>query len=561
MRRWIFLVSALVLALALAASPISAGGYGERLCNGNFEEGFAPNGVGLCWTGFDNGGSAYYHWQDDTAPAYAADGKHSQLIEVSTMPYNASELDRFAGVYQTLAVVPNTAYTLTMSGLLRVLATDPDKNTWAYIVQYAIDPNGGTDWGNVKWNDVPWGKQYNTDEGGALSNFTTVVTPSTGRITLFIRALKKFPTRIRLLYVNLDGISFFGQTPSTSTPPQVDVTWPTMVYTFKPFPVTVKASDGVGMPNISLYDNDKLVASETHNTGPLSRQIEFAWVPPISGTHTLRVEATNQLGLKTTVTNTVPVVPIVEFMKNGDFEGGFSADGTAKNWGTFTNNGRNVLYGFYDDTWKSVQLNGSKHSQLIEINTTMYGETDPYQEGDRYAGVCQTITGLTPGASYYLTVNGLLRVSEFEKQSSLTDWSHVAGWGSLPRAADCGEWNQVNNWQVFPWQQVDYRESPTQMNNYVTVLWAQSDTITIYFRLWKKWAIGHREVLLNLDNLSFAGFKPVPPPVTATSPVTPTATMTSTTLLPTTTVSTINTLTSTVIITTTTIPSSTTTGK
>jgi hypothetical protein len=541
------------------ATPITinAGGFGERLCNGSFEEGFAPNGVGLCWTGFDNGGSAYYHWQDDTAPAYAANGKHSQLLEVSTMQYNASEAERFNGIYQTIAVVPNTPYTLTLKGILRVLATDPDKNTWAYIVQYAIDPNGGTDWNNVKWNDIPWGNQYNTDEGGALSSFSTLVTPSTGKITLFIRALKKFPTRIRLLYVNVDGISFFGQTPGTSSNPQVNVQWPTMVYTSKPFPVTVQATDSVGMPSISLYDNDKLVASETHATGPLARQIQFAWVPPISGTHTLRVEVTNQLGGKTTITNTVPVVPIVEFMKNGDFEGGFIPEGVAKNWGSFINGGRNVEYGFYDDTWKLAQMSGGQHSQLIEINTTMFGEGDPYQQPDRYAGVCQTITGLTPGASYYLTVNGMLRVSEFEWTKSLTDWSHVADWGFVAGSnPDCNAWNQVNNWQVFPWQQVYYRESPGSFSNYQTVLWAQSDTITVYFRLWKKWAIGHREVLLSLDNLSFAGFKPVTSP-TATAPVSPTATTTgTTTAIPatTTTVNTVTGVTQTVIITTTTIP-------
>jgi len=528
-----FSVLVVVFVLGLSATTLNAGGYGERLSNGSFEEGFEGNGVGTNWVGFNNGGSAFYHFQDDTSPAFNFDGSHSQLIEVSTLNYFVTEQERYAGIYQTVSVVAGTPYTLTMHGMLRVLPNDPDMNNWAYIVQWGIDSSGGTDWGSVAWKDVPWQNTYDWQKPGPLSDFTTTFTAPSNKITLFIRALKKFPTNGRDLFVNLDGISLFGQLPSTSTAPQVNVTWPTLVYTTKPFPVRVNASDAVGLPKLSLYDNDKLAAGVAYTVGPLAKQIDFAWTPAISGTHTLSVEALNTFGMTTTVTNTISVVPIVEFFRNGDFEGGFVGAAIANSWGFFNNGGRNVYEVPYDDAWPAVATSG-QHSQLLEINTTMYGQYDPYQESDRYAGICQVVTGLTPGALYYVTGRGLLRVSEVEDPIHLDDWSYVGQWGYLQNAdPNCSAWGTVSNWQTLPWGHVDYRESPTKINSFTYTLFAPSDTLTVYFRAWKKWAIGAREMLLNFDDLSFAGYKPLPTPTptpspTATPSPTPTQTPTST---------------------------------
>ena len=523
--------TALILALVLGITPahVSAGGYGERLSNGSFEEGFGANGVGANWIGFDNGGSAFYHFQDDTSPAFNYNGSHSQLIEISTLNYFVTEPERYAGIYQTVSVVAGTQYTLTLHGMLRVLPNDPDMNNWAYIVQWGIDPNGGTNWGSVAWNDVPWQDTYDWQKPGPISDFTTTFTAPSNKITLFIRALKKFPTNARDLFVNLDGISLSGQLPEASGAPQVNVTWPTLVYTTKPFPVRVSASDAVGVIKLNFYDNDKLTANVAYSVGPLTKQIDFAWTPSISGTHTLAVEAINTFGMTTTVTNTLSVVPIVEYFKNGNFEGGFVGDAIANFWSFFNNGGRDVYEVPYDDTWKSVATSGA-HSQLLEINTTMYGERDPNQESDRYAGICQVVTGLTPGASYYVTGNGILRVSNVEDPAHLDDWSYVAQWGYQPGAnPDCSTWGSVSNWQTLPWGHVDYRESPTKINSLSYVIFAPSDTLTVYFRAWKKWAIGAREMLLNFDDLSFAGYQPLPPPPTPT----PTPTLTPTPAPPT----------------------------
>src|SRR5512135_1409268 len=135
MRRFSIMAIAFLLALGFAAAAAQAAGPGERLVNGSFEEGFGTNGVAVGWTGFNNGGSAEYIYRDDTGPRFAVDGKHSQFLRISTMNYFVTEPDRFAGIYQTANVVPGSQYTLTMYGMLRVLANDPDKNNYSYVVQ------------------------------------------------------------------------------------------------------------------------------------------------------------------------------------------------------------------------------------------------------------------------------------------------------------------------------------------------------------------------------------------------------------------------------------------
>jgi hypothetical protein len=59
----------------------------------------------------------------------------------------------------------------------------------------------------------------------------------------------------------------------------------------------------------------------------------------------------------------------------------------------------------------------------------------------------------------------------------------------------------VTNWQVLPWSHADYRETPGAFNSHQTIITVPSDTITLYFGAWKKWAIGAREFLVNYDNL------------------------------------------------------------
>lgn len=504
---WIAILCALALGLSTAA--ISAGdgsGVDNRLSNGSFEEGFAPNGVGLGWTAFNNGGSADYIYRDDTAARFAADGTHSQFLRISTLDYFDTEPDRYSGIYQTVAVVPGNPYTLTLSGMLRVLANDVDKNNWSYVVQWGVDPLGGAEWRKVAWNDVPWSTTYGEDETGALSKFTTTVNAASDKLTIFIRAVKKWPTRYRVLFVNLDAISLTGASPAVTSSPALDVIAPKLVYTTKPFAVHVSTSDQLGVSDIRLYDGATLVSRASHATGPLTKETDFTWTPTVSGTHVLRVEARNEVGKTVTTTRAVEVVPIAEFLRNGDFERGFAASGVALDWAGFHNGGRKVWYTFANDPWPPVVKSG-KQSQFMAISMMGYGETDPDLESDRYAGICQVVTGLTQGATYYLTANGTLRITEGDKHTD--DWSWTAQYGYVPGiSADCAAWPSVTNWDALPWGHVDYNTLTPKMNTFTTVITAPSDTITLFFRAWYKWAIGSREFAVNLDNLSLAGYKP-----------------------------------------------------
>ncbi|MGE5265703.1 MAG: hypothetical protein ACM3S0_20180 [Acidobacteriota bacterium] len=507
MRRISILSIAFMLALGLTAAVAHAAGPGERLVNGSFEEGFDNNGVAVGWSGFNNGGSADYICRDDTGPRFAVDGKHSQFLRISTMPYFVTEPDRYSGIYQTVNVAAGSQYTLTMYGMLRVLPDDPDKNNYSYVVQVGVDPNGGTDWGKVAYTDVPWGTTFNEDDTGVMSKFTTTFTAPTNKITLFVRALKKWPTRYRTLFVNLDAISLTGAAPTApgTGAPVLQVVPPKFPYITKPFQVHVNAFDPAGLAQISLFDGDILIGSVTHAVPPQSRQVDFEWTPTKTGLRALNVKVRNGAGTTYNVIRSVTVAPIAEFLKNGDFEHGFTPEGVALQWGSFTNDGRKVLAQLYDDTWKPV-ISAGKHSQLIEISTIGSGEFDPDMESDRFAGICQVVSGLTAGATYYLSADGMIRITEGDQHTG--DWSWAAQWGYFPAAnATCSAWTQVNNWQVFPWSRVDFRESPDGFAHHVTTFTAPSSTITLYFSAWKKWAIGAREFLVNFDNLSLAGYK------------------------------------------------------
>jgi hypothetical protein len=86
----------------------------------------------------------------------------------------------------------------------------------------------------------------------------------------------------------------------------------------------------------------------------------------------------------------------------------------------------------------------------------------------------------------------------------------------------------VQNWQVLPWGLVGFRETAPQINSFTQVIFPTTDTITVYFNGWKKWAVGAREFLVNYDDLSVAGYKEPTATITPTLTVTATATVTTT---------------------------------
>jgi hypothetical protein len=115
------------------------------------------------------------------------------LIEIR----NAAERDRYAGIYQTVAVVPGQSYKLTIKGLVRSLEGSITASDYGYRLQYGVDYEGGTAWELVpdqNWQEIPWDEQPLNDPVNGTYRFDTFETTLTARsdkLTLFIRAWKK----------------------------------------------------------------------------------------------------------------------------------------------------------------------------------------------------------------------------------------------------------------------------------------------------------------------------------------------------------------------------------
>jgi hypothetical protein len=193
-----------------------------------------------------------------------------------------------------------------------------------------------------------------------------------------------------------------------------------------------------------------------------------------------------------------------EMLKNGNFEGGFShvpGCGTVgQGWGCFTNGG-SVTYGFYDDQWAPVVADGA-HSQLIELNTMQFAAS----ESDRFAGIYQTVH-LVRGGTYQLRLSGLMR--EHNPDRAEDPYRYRVQWGYTTDGST--DWSAVTNWVELPWDKIDDRLSPTGMESYSTSFVAPSKTMTLFFRVWKKWGTTHKELDVNLDAISLFGPAKKPP--------------------------------------------------
>jgi hypothetical protein len=184
------------------------------IINGSFEEGFQEEfGVGYGWGAFSNGNAAI-GWNVDTWAPVVIAGQHAQLIEIK----NAAERDRYAGIYQTVAVVPGQQYKLTIKGLLRSEEGDVKNSNYGYRLQYGLDYDGGTAWELVNeknWQEIQWDEQPLSDPPNGtyrFDTFETTITAKSDKLTLFIRAWKKWVNNGVGLY-DLDEISLVGPAP------------------------------------------------------------------------------------------------------------------------------------------------------------------------------------------------------------------------------------------------------------------------------------------------------------------------------------------------------------
>ena len=186
-----------------------------------------------------------------------------------------------------------------------------------------------------------------------------------------------------------------------------------------------------------------------------------------------------------------------DVLVNGSFEGGFyvtPAGNVGNGWGWFTNGGK-ANYGFYDDQWQKVVAEG-EHSQLIGINTNHVPDADP----DRYAGIYQRVQ-VVPGERYVLRMQEIIRSTD----RGGDPWRYMVQVGWIEGASK--DWTKVDNWidirsHYFP------RMEPENFHKFKTEITPKSKTITVYFRIWKKWGTPEVELDVNLDAITLIG--PVP---------------------------------------------------
>jgi hypothetical protein len=525
-KRTLFLSMVLALLTAALAMPgiQLAGGSSERLANGSFEEGFYATPVGFVgnhWKWFHNGGRATYGFYDETWSPVIYDGKHSALIEINTYNQAGSDPDRYAGIYQTVAVVPGETYELSLHGMLRALEDDPDRQGYNYRVQYGLDYDGGDNWRAVtEWYELPWNEVHPRLLPGSMESFSTSIKATSNRLTLYIRVWKKWGTAMRELDVNVDAISLKGAMPgdldqgkakpdtsgddgaAMDAGPGLSVWFEPPAYPVQDwtYTITVDASNDVGITKLQMFNDKTKLGEITYEVGPLSVSHDFEWTPEKNGKQKLSAIAYDAGGAAVKHKVQLVVGKKGHFLENGDFENGFyaTAFGEVGNaWGSF-NNGGPASYGFYNETWPPVIENG-EHSQLIEINTFGRSGSEP----DRYAGIYQRIEGLTAGATYKLSFHGMLRA--LAEDEDLEGYNYRVQWGYTTDGST--SWREVDNWAEVPWDDVYPRTDPGDMQNYTTYMEAPSKEITLFIRAWKKWGTAMKELDFNVDNVKLVGYK------------------------------------------------------
>ena len=453
-RRLVSVVGALlIVASTLAIASTTSASNANVLRNGGFEGGFTSQAgcgmVGQGWQCFTNGGAANYGFYDDQWDLVVAEGEHSQLLELNAKGITAPDGDRYAGIYQTVRVVDWAEYTLSMRGMIRTTVLDGDP--WRYRVQVGWTPGGKGDWNAVtNWTDVNWDTYYERTAPGSFSDYSTKIMAEADFITVFIRVWKKWGVSGEELDVNFDAIALTGPTPQPG---------------------------GTGGPMPRPNDGWQPPAPGWQAPDGVKPQPPADWhAPEYQPAPTGEVSCSDN-----------------DLIYNGGFEQGFNpvAIGhVGKSWGSFSNGGA-ANYGFYDDQWPPVVAEGA-HSQLIEINSK--GIVAP--DADRYAGIYQQIKGLHPGATYELTIKGMLRGAgnEDDPYRFEAQWGYNAGFDTA--------WQNVANWQGLDLGQIYPRTEPGAFGTVTVRFEAPAPSIALFIRGWKKWGIAEVEFDFNLDSIS-----------------------------------------------------------
>ncbi len=189
--------------------------------NGDFEKPWETSDVAPDWEPYNNG-RAEFGWYDEQWLEAVHGGEHAQLMEIFHVEANV--LDRIIAVHQTVDVVPDAKYDLTIHALMRSQAPAGDRNKYEVEMHWGIDLLGEGNYDNVTvWHPMPLTEQFRLGSTGKFPEDVplfyeiitgTVYTTDTNRITLFIRGLKKFSTGTEVNF-DIDNVALVGPPPGT----------------------------------------------------------------------------------------------------------------------------------------------------------------------------------------------------------------------------------------------------------------------------------------------------------------------------------------------------------
>ncbi|MCB0167978.1 MAG: hypothetical protein KDI79_27365 [Anaerolineae bacterium] len=196
----------------------------DLIVNGGFEGGFQEEyGIGYGWGGFSNGNAVVGWTFDDWSPV-VPEGSYSQQIQIK----DALDQNRYAGIYQTVSVVPGEQYKLSVTGLIRSEEGSVTLSDYGYRLQYAVDYKGRHSWellGADAWREFPWDEQplaEASNQDYQFKTFETTITAENDKLTIFIRGWKKWINNGTGIF-NLDSISFVGPAPTGFQAPVAQV--------------------------------------------------------------------------------------------------------------------------------------------------------------------------------------------------------------------------------------------------------------------------------------------------------------------------------------------------
>ncbi len=195
---------------------VQVGNTAEFLQNGDFEEGFAENGVALKWGAFERHVTRYqYSYTKPGGTVPTVSGKFTQTIRIQVTDPSNTPRATYAGICQTLTNVRAGAqYWITLNAMVRSFDTYALKDAWKRSVQWSLAPGAlpdcGLGDGLVVWETIPLTQLGFADVPQTYENYSAEFIAPANAMTIFLRfgipdAAGAFDAEL-----NVDAISIKG---------------------------------------------------------------------------------------------------------------------------------------------------------------------------------------------------------------------------------------------------------------------------------------------------------------------------------------------------------------